>query len=86
MNKQEALEALLAKCRGWEQAGAEVPRAAPERVLQEMNEAMDRLVITREAADQQAQLTIIGAAALYLLRDEVQVVVPDARVMPMENF
>lgn len=74
MNKQEALVALLVKMREWEQPHEEVREADPGMVLEQMQEAfrdMDYAVGTREGVE---FLTTIGAAALYLLVDEVTVV------------
>lgn len=82
MNKQEALEALLTKCRQWEQRGAEVPATSHPRVQEALNRNVDRLrdmltpdsgVAYREGEFGAALITI-GAAALFLLIDDWSVV------------
>lgn len=71
MNKQEALEALLTKMREWEEPGAEVPREAPQFVYQKMKDAMAQFRRYRGADGKDDEmLATIGAAALFLLRDE----------------
>lgn len=71
MNKQEALEALLTKMREWEQPHDETKRVDDQTVFSDMSEAFGKYP---EAFDTQAYLIRIGAAALYLLVDEVTVV------------
>lgn len=71
MNKQEALEALLLKMREWEMPGAEVPRETPQSVYQKMKEAMAQFGEYRGVGgEDDDMLATIGAAALFLLRDE----------------
>lgn len=83
MNKQEALEALLTKMRDWEQPYEEVKSATPGVVTDSLRRNYARLMDLREAemygggvddAEFQAALICLGAAALYLLVDEVEVV------------
>lgn len=81
MNKQEALELILVKMREWEMPGAEVPRETPQAVYQKMKEAMAQFGEYRGVGgEDDDMLATIGAAALFLLRDEWPVAdVPGAK-------
>lgn len=77
MNKQQALEALLAKCRTWEERGREVKSARDAGVRLALKKELEWLVLrgdARYASEDKHHLISIGAAALYLLADEVEVV------------
>lgn len=79
MNKQEALEALLTKEREWEAETEEVRATPPGLVLEVLHASTMRLMDMREAevpslSDYRAALIRAGAAALYLLVDEVEIV------------
>lgn len=83
MNKQEALEGILVKCREWEQRTEEVKAVHGTQVADVMHRNVMRLLDMREAevagaklddAEFKAALFCVGAAALYLLVDEVEVV------------
>ena len=83
MNKQEALEAVLRRMREWEQPDEETRKETLASVMNIMGRARDRLLDLRDAevagvdveyADMEAQLINVGAAALYMLVTEVNVV------------
>jgi hypothetical protein len=78
--KQDALELILAKCRQWEERGAEVPARNPRWVVNQMRIVSTALagVVSPDGScpEQRDALVVLGAAALYLLRDEVDVLVP----------
>jgi hypothetical protein len=83
MNKQEALEGILVKCREWEQRTEEVKAVHGTQVADVMHRNVMRLLDMREAevagvklddAEFKAALFCVAAAALYLLVDEVEVV------------
>lgn len=69
MNKQQALEALLTKMRQWEQPQEETRAVHEGEVMAELKAEASRM----QSVDRTA-LIAIGAAALYLLTDEVTVV------------
>lgn len=81
MNKQEALVALLARCRKYEEKDGEVARVAHEQVLTELLDEVRALDLVegmppsaRRTAKLRLLLEQIGSKALYLLVDEVEVV------------
>jgi len=84
MNKQQALEALLCRVRSWEQPHEEVRATEAGVVFRELFRAVERvdqLVATPRSRRQpsyskemESLLKTAGAAALYLLVDEVDVV------------
>jgi hypothetical protein len=74
--KQEALELLLRKCRGWEAPHEEVRATDPADVKAQARQAWS-VIRSHDPADEEAHReawAAIGAAALYLLTDEVTVV------------
>lgn len=84
MNKQEALEALLTKARQWEHPHEEVRWVDVGTVFQDLSatvQLIDRMVampLSSRPEDYSEELkrllTVAGAAALYLLADEVELV------------
>jgi hypothetical protein len=77
VNKQQALEAILRKVRGWEEAFAEVRAVHPDLVFGQLRNqvlSMTPSLGTRPYTKNQEALLITAAAALYLMVDEVTVV------------
>lgn len=81
VNKQEALEAVLAAVRQWEAPTEEVRAVEGEQVLRELVSAagdIDSLVDMTPTANIEEQiwsrLVTVGAAAVWLLTDEVEIV------------
>lgn len=81
MNKQQALEALLVRCRTYEEGNREVAATAHEKVLEQLMENVRNLDVVvamppsaRRTAKLRVMLEQVGAKALYLLVDEVEVV------------
>lgn len=89
MNKQQALERVLEGCRALEQGTAEVRRVDPGDVCEELLVSARALEFVLGAEDDPQQLdklqelvVRIMAHGLYLLVDEVDVVVPELNVRP----
>ena len=78
VNKQQALEAILRKVRGWEEPSAEVRHQDESYVLTQLRQRTEWLVRRRQYrsgdAAEKRELVAIAAAALYLLVDEVTLV------------
>jgi hypothetical protein len=89
VNKQEALEAVLVKCRTYEQPTGEVVRVPPVAVLRELGalcERVSRSAATNGRTPAASVLAEVAGAALYLLAyDPLFVSVPPSRPSPSQD-
>jgi hypothetical protein len=78
VNKQEALEVVLRKMRGWEEPHEEVKAREDRYVYREMTHALDAFSgmagMNWQTPGAREYLKTIAAAALYMMVDEVEVV------------